>query len=399
MRALSLWQPWASLLIWGFKQYETRSWQTAYRGPLAIHAAKRWQKEQIGLASQFVREYPELRADGILRTTYDNVPPLGCVLGIVELEIIYRTEDIRDSLSPMERDFGDFSRGRYAWEVRVLERFETPVPYRGAQGIWEWKPDSPTNIRRSEELKRCQITDQIYVGAGDDNDLSSEGRQRLQVHAGRRIEGVDWTGHTYIDDLGHKGQVWTVIGPSLEPSVVATWVIQSERNVRSTIAEAELERLFKKPNVGAAVQYDLWGRPFITERFTDKLVQETMFTGGELFASRRTKVDVKKASPDRLKLEMAGNTESEAERQARLGREHTTAMFDDGILRAGDAHLLKSKWYPVNLRRGIVYNDPYNRQGDIRTSKIYGADYGGQIIGVQGHAVPGTFLVVEGVYP
>lgn len=41
MKAITIWQPWASLLATGAKQYETRSWATSYRGPIAIHAAKK----------------------------------------------------------------------------------------------------------------------------------------------------------------------------------------------------------------------------------------------------------------------------------------------------------------------------------------------------------------------
>lgn len=40
MKALSLTQPWATLVATGAKQIETRSWSTKYRGPLYIHAAK-----------------------------------------------------------------------------------------------------------------------------------------------------------------------------------------------------------------------------------------------------------------------------------------------------------------------------------------------------------------------
>src|SRR5580765_8422282 len=42
MKILSLHQPWASLVAIGAKRYETRSWKTDYRGPIAIHAAKKW---------------------------------------------------------------------------------------------------------------------------------------------------------------------------------------------------------------------------------------------------------------------------------------------------------------------------------------------------------------------
>ncbi|MFV0399180.1 MAG: ASCH domain-containing protein [Oscillospiraceae bacterium] len=41
MKAITIWQPWASLLACGAKKYETRSWVTSYRGPIAIHAAAR----------------------------------------------------------------------------------------------------------------------------------------------------------------------------------------------------------------------------------------------------------------------------------------------------------------------------------------------------------------------
>lgn len=39
MKAITIWQPWASLISCGIKKYETRSWPTKYRGPIAIHAA------------------------------------------------------------------------------------------------------------------------------------------------------------------------------------------------------------------------------------------------------------------------------------------------------------------------------------------------------------------------
>ena len=40
MKALTLYQPWATLVAIGAKKIETRSWSTPYRGPLAIHAGK-----------------------------------------------------------------------------------------------------------------------------------------------------------------------------------------------------------------------------------------------------------------------------------------------------------------------------------------------------------------------
>ncbi|MDX5091650.1 ASCH domain-containing protein, partial [Lactobacillus crispatus] len=45
MKAITIHQPWATLIALGEKQFETRSWETKYRGPLAIHAGKKVDKE------------------------------------------------------------------------------------------------------------------------------------------------------------------------------------------------------------------------------------------------------------------------------------------------------------------------------------------------------------------
>jgi hypothetical protein len=42
MRALSIRQPWAWAILAMGKDVENRGWSTDYRGPLLIHASKRW---------------------------------------------------------------------------------------------------------------------------------------------------------------------------------------------------------------------------------------------------------------------------------------------------------------------------------------------------------------------
>jgi hypothetical protein len=44
MKAITIIQPWATLLAIGEKKFETRSWGTKYRGELAIHASKKTDK-------------------------------------------------------------------------------------------------------------------------------------------------------------------------------------------------------------------------------------------------------------------------------------------------------------------------------------------------------------------
>lgn len=48
MKAVSLWEPWATLVRLKIKRIETRGWSTSYRGPLAIHATKHVHTEPVG---------------------------------------------------------------------------------------------------------------------------------------------------------------------------------------------------------------------------------------------------------------------------------------------------------------------------------------------------------------
>jgi hypothetical protein len=65
MKALSLWQPWATLVSIGAKRIETRSWPTKYRGPLAIHAGLTRRRELDLLCLE----------DGPIRAALEHLPP------------------------------------------------------------------------------------------------------------------------------------------------------------------------------------------------------------------------------------------------------------------------------------------------------------------------------------
>lgn len=145
MRTLSLWQPWATLVAIGAKKFETRSWPTNYRGPLAIHAAKR----DLELAYWFKKPcfYPVLNQAGYSTSTE---LPLGAVLCVVDLVDCVPTESIRDRLSQEEHAFGDYTDGRYAWKLANVQVFIQPIPARGAQGIWRWVMPAGIQVRSVE---------------------------------------------------------------------------------------------------------------------------------------------------------------------------------------------------------------------------------------------------------
>lgn len=127
MKALTLTQPWASLVACGAKKVETRSWGTSYRGPLAIHAAKGFP----AAARVFART---LHAEGII-DKWESLP-VGMIVATCRLHDVLR-EDGSILWPGQEQRFGDLSLGRYAWILHEIEPI-APLPARGSLGLWEW---------------------------------------------------------------------------------------------------------------------------------------------------------------------------------------------------------------------------------------------------------------------
>lgn len=107
-----------------------------YRGQLAIHAAKT--KDHFNLTRQNESMQTALLEAGYLIT---EQLPLGAVIAVVELVNCFPVEEIWHQLSDEEADFGDYDAGRYAWELRLIREVKPPVPARGRQGLWRWRPE------------------------------------------------------------------------------------------------------------------------------------------------------------------------------------------------------------------------------------------------------------------
>jgi hypothetical protein len=130
---LTVRQPWATLLAHGIKKYETRSWRTIYRGPIAIHASKTFDAESRHWALQ-TPEVCKLIAECGYRNA--NELPLGGVLAIGTLTQRRWTHQIVDTISPTERLLGDWSSGRWAWRLDDMRLLKAPVWLSGCPGIW-----------------------------------------------------------------------------------------------------------------------------------------------------------------------------------------------------------------------------------------------------------------------
>jgi hypothetical protein len=162
MKAISLWQPWASLIAVGAKPFETRTWppsRSLLGTRIAIHAAAtRKGMEDVFDAFPSIDTRPFV--DALAKGGYQSLDtlPFGAVICTVELTGAYRVgshgEDrgrpvfffasmlagSRSINSYMPIDpFGDYTPGRWIWRLDNVQRLDPPVPAKGAQGVWNWE--------------------------------------------------------------------------------------------------------------------------------------------------------------------------------------------------------------------------------------------------------------------
>lgn len=128
MMAISLWQPWANLWIDGIKTFETRHWSTNHRGPLAVHAAQRLVTDiDDQLAAILVDQYG---------ANWSSTLPRGALLGYGSRLECHHVERLGLRLTRQEAAQGNFSAGRYAWELHDKTKLARPIPYKGRQGLF-----------------------------------------------------------------------------------------------------------------------------------------------------------------------------------------------------------------------------------------------------------------------
>lgn len=172
MKAISRWQPWASLIACGAKPYETRSWApplSMIGQPVAIHAAKKIDKgaaefaEELmygqhadgghDLAKKLSATMTKAR-DGVMGVFGHAAMPIGCVVCIARLEaafelgdraegvtrpsaLVVRSMGAADCLTVPYDDFGDYAPGRWAWLLTNVKPLNPPAPAKGAQGFFD----------------------------------------------------------------------------------------------------------------------------------------------------------------------------------------------------------------------------------------------------------------------
>ena len=136
MKAITIKQPFASLIAEGIKEYEFRTWKTKYRGEILIHAGKGVDKKAMKKFEKYKLEYPS-----------------GCLIAKVNItDCLKVDDDFRKVLCEKNHEVYSSIIKHTEWEgygfqIENVVKIE-PIPVKGKLGIWEY---------HSEEEKMSKI--------------------------------------------------------------------------------------------------------------------------------------------------------------------------------------------------------------------------------------------------
>lgn len=128
MKALTIKEPWATLIISGYKKYEFRSWKTNYRGKILIHAGKTLEKDVEKRFEEYNLKYN-----------------MGYIIGEAELvDCILVDEKFEQELIKLNKTvYGRSGHVRnYAWKLENIKKYEKPIYINGKLGLWNYNEEN-----------------------------------------------------------------------------------------------------------------------------------------------------------------------------------------------------------------------------------------------------------------
>ncbi|MDQ1139439.1 ASCH domain-containing protein [Pedobacter agri] len=165
MKALSIKQPWASLIASGIKDIENRTWATKYRGRIYIHASGK----PAGIELQTILNYEQAKAIPESKW-YDmcvGIWPLSCIIGEVDIIdcVLGHTSIWAEHSAIVTRKGIEIEVPVYNWVLANPVLYEHPIlNVKGALSLWEY--EKPYEFVGSAEM--------VNVG-GDSQKLNTSG--------------------------------------------------------------------------------------------------------------------------------------------------------------------------------------------------------------------------------
>ncbi len=124
MKVLTIKNPWAELIVNGYKEYEFRSWKTSYRGKILIHSGLNIEKDVL----------PRF---ALYNLNYIN----GAIIGEAYLtDCILVDYNLENKLNKINKNvYGNSNHKRiYAWKLEKIKKYKKPIYIKGRLGLWNY---------------------------------------------------------------------------------------------------------------------------------------------------------------------------------------------------------------------------------------------------------------------
>ena len=126
MKVLTIKEPFASLIIEGYKKYEFRSWKTNYRGKILIHAGLSKDKPNI---ERFKNYNIDIKR--------------GMIIGeAILIDCIKVTKEFKEELLKLDNEVyrnANYNED-YAWKLENVIKYDIPIEVKGKLGLWNYEP-------------------------------------------------------------------------------------------------------------------------------------------------------------------------------------------------------------------------------------------------------------------
>lgn len=150
MKAITIRQPWAQLIIDGRKDVENRDWRTRYRGQVWIHAAA---SNHSDVRNAVDCEFWMAKV-GLGRPPAIKPAQRGAVLGVARL-----VDCVSSSSSP-------WFIGPHGLVMADILKFETPIPMKGSLSLWEPSETQRLLVQDAISLAMFERARQARIAAG-----------------------------------------------------------------------------------------------------------------------------------------------------------------------------------------------------------------------------------------
>jgi hypothetical protein len=136
VKAITVYRPWSSFIVFRLKSIETRThdrFRSLIGERIAIHAGKTWDREFVDLLPEKL-----LYSPAVIEALKHAKETRGCVIGTAYVNSArwLTHSDNKAAMCP--------AAGRFGMSLGRVERLREPVPAKGHQGIWTWKPEEPS---------------------------------------------------------------------------------------------------------------------------------------------------------------------------------------------------------------------------------------------------------------